>query len=439
MAPSITHEAVAALQTYINDATTGTSSTIPGAMVHVVDDQGNTLFSHGSGNPTSPHAHSISIIQSLSKLVGSIAFLQLVEREISSLDDPNIIPTHLPELAAKKVLTGYTTDSNGRKIWHFEDRRGDITPRMLMNHTYGGGHTYMNTLLFEYFQDQNIDWTTTNEAADTYGTLLASPLLWHPGTKTNYAQGFDWLAVLIERLTHQRLADHLQANIFDPLSLSSMGYEPSFGGTSLSHPDNANKFWPRIIRTGDASTILDPTNPPTTTHPNAFPNGAYHTGRLGTGLICSPTDYTHLLTTLLPRNAGVSPLTHHRLLTPSSIKEITTPQLPVSIQHDSRTIPASGASPIILPAFLESAHMDPKGSYGLGCGVQGEDRVLEGGGKGRRKGSVYWYGAANTEYWIDGETGIVVFVNGNYYPWNDVAYTRFVAGVEGLVYGGLKE
>jgi CubicO group peptidase (beta-lactamase class C family) len=438
MTPSISLKATTALQTYINQATTGTSPTIPNAIVHILDTHGTTLFSHGSGSLAPPTASSISIIQSLSKLIGAIAFLQLVERGLSSLDDPSVIPTHLPELAAKQVLTGYTTDASGKKIWEFEDRRGDITPRMLMNHTYGGGHTYMNKLLFEYFKDQ-ADWAKVNEAADTYGTLLASPLLWQPGTKTNYAQGFDWLAVLIERLTGQRLASYLQVNIFDPLGLSSMGYEPAFGGTSLSLTANAGRFWPRVLRAETGLVVLDPASPETVERADAFPAGVYHTGRLGTGLVASARDYAHLLTTLLPSNGGVDPVTHHRLLSPTSVAEITTPCLPTDIQNDSRTIPSSGASPIILPAYLASPHQDPQGSYGLGCGVQGAERVLAGGARGRGKGSVYWYGAANTEYWVDGEEGIVVLVNGNYYPWNEAVWTEFVGGVEGLIYAGLKE
>jgi hypothetical protein len=83
--------------------------------------------------------------------------------------------------------------------------------------------------------------------------------------------------------------------------------------------------------------------------------------------------------------------------------------------------------------------VDPEGSFGLGCGVQGAERVLADGSRGRGKGSVYWYGAANTEYWVDVERGVVVYVNGNYYPWNEEAWTKFVAGVEKRVYEGLKE
>lgn len=435
MSPSISSEAINALRAYIDNATTGSSPTIPGAVVHIVDSQNNVLFSHSSSSITTTEVKPISIIHSLTKIVGAIAYLQLVERNLTSLDDPAIITTHLPELAAKKVLTGHTTDPNGTKIWQLEDRVSDITPRMLMNHTYGGGYTYMNELLFSYFLDPSTpgDWAATNEINNTYGTLLVSPSLFQPGTKVNYGQGLDWLAVLIERLTHQSLATYLHTNIFDPLFLTSMAFEPSLGGPALT----PEMFWSRTLRTAEGYVAIESV-PAQATRADAYPEGAHHMGCLGTGLVSSAEDYARLMTIFLPENAGVDPVTHHRVLSAESIREITTPSLPASIRNNSRNIPASSASPIILPAPLEAEHVDPQGSWGLGCGVQGEDRKLIGGGKGRRKGSVYWYGAANTDFWIDREEGIVVFVNGNFYPWNDESWRGFVAGVEGIIYKGLE-
>ncbi|KAF2035800.1 beta-lactamase family protein [Setomelanomma holmii] len=448
MAPALSSAAAASLRTYINNSTITVSPLLPGALVYITDSQNNVLFSYGVGTPTPPTAQSISIIQSLTKLVGSIACLQLVERGLTSLDDPTIILTHLPELAAKKVLTGYTTSPSGTKHFHFEDQHVSITPRMLLNHTYGGGHTYFNTLLFQYFQDRGI-WHTTNEAADTYATLLASPLLWQPGTKTNYGQGLDWIAVLIERLTGQKLAEYLEENIFKPLGMSATGFEPGFGGDVLEREGNEGMFWPRVLRDGNGTdegegesggfTKLDPDVPEIKTRDDAFPAGNYHTGSLGTGLVSCAKDSTRLLSILLPQNAGRDPVTGRRMLSPKSVAEITSAQLPEHIRCDSRNVPASGASSIILPGLLEAAHIDPHGSFGLGCGVQGADRVLKNGQRGRSKRSVYWYGAANTECWVDGEKGIVVFVNGNFYPWNDENWLGFVAGVEGQVYKELQE
>jgi CubicO group peptidase (beta-lactamase class C family) len=407
MAPTLSLQSTTSLRNHINTSTSTNASTstfvLPGALVHITSSHNTTLFSHGSGTPNAPTPHSISVIQSLSKLVGSIAYLRLDDHGLATLDDPTLIATHLPELSAKQVLIGYTTDADGIKHWSFENRVGDITPRMLLNHTYGGGHTYFNKLLYEYFQDKEI-WNEVNEAVDTYGTLLASPLLFQPGTKTNYGQGMDWIAVLIEQ------------------------------------PGNGGKFWPRVLRSGEGFVALETGEPARKkVRDDAFPDGEYHTGRLGTGLVSSAADYTRLLSILLKENGGMDSVTGYRVLSPAAVAELTKAQLPPGIRCDSRNVPASGASPIILPAFLEAPHMDPHGSFGLGCGVQGADRVLEDGSRGRSKGSVYWYGAANTEYWVDIEKRVVVYVNGNYYPWNDQAWAKFVAGVERLLYEGLQE
>jgi len=437
--PTFTSETTTTLTKYINDATKPdpNKDILPAALVHIVDAQNNVLFSHGASAEKSPTTESMTIIQSLTKIVGAMAYMQLVERNLATLDDPATITKWLPELAAKKVLIGYTTDDKtGKKEYQFEERKGDITARMLMNHTYGGGHTFFNKLLFDYVQDLGV-WETANEAADPYGVLLVSPLLWHPGTKTNYGQGLDWLAVLIERISKQSLHSYLQEHVFDPLGLKEIGLEAAYGGTVISLPQNAGKFWPRKLRNGNSFITIDTPEPEIVRKANAFPEGDYHTGCLGTGLVSSVRDYNHLLSVLLPDNMGVDAVTGHRLLSAESVREITSPQLPEDIRDNSRTIPTADATPIVLPADLSSPALDPQGSYGLGCGVQGVDRVLKNGSRGRSKGSVYWYGAPNCEMWVDGEKGVMVSVWGNYYPWNDEAWVEFVAGVEGYVYEGL--
>jgi CubicO group peptidase (beta-lactamase class C family) len=432
-------ETIEALKRYIDNATNPTtaSPTLPAALVHVVDAHNNVIFSHGSASDTPPTSQSMGIVQSLSKVVGAMAYMRLVERGLATLEDPDTITTHLPELAAKKVLTGYTVDAETRKKnWQFEDRKGEITASMLLNHTYGGGHTYFNKLLLEYFQDEGI-WAEANEVIDPPATVLASPLLWQPGTKTNYGQGLDWIAILIERISKQTLGSYLQENIFDPLGLKEIGMEPAYGGDVLSQPHNAGKFWPRKTRNGEEFITIDPPEAEVVRKSNAFPDGNHHTGCLGTGLVASARDYIRLIATLLPQNSGVDPVSGHRLLSFESVHKITTPQLPPHIRNNTRSMTSSDALPIILPVNMSVPHKDPEGSYGFGCGVQGADRVLQDGRKGRSKGSVYWYGAANYEFWVDGEKGVCVFVSGNYYPWNDGAWMEFVAGVEGALYEGL--
>ncbi|CAO2656880.1 Nn.00g056830.m01.CDS01 [Neocucurbitaria sp. VM-36] len=439
MAPCITPEAATALKDFMDTATTISSlrPTLPGAILHVVDDQNNTLFTHGAGDPNPPTADSIGAIQSLSKLVGAIAYMQLVDRGFATLDDASTIEALLPEFADKKVITGVQVGENGKRIWQLEERNGDITPRMLLSHTYGGGHTYFNAVLLQYLQDQGI-WEEVNEISDAYETLLASPLLYQPGAKTNYGQGLDWIAVLIERITQQDLGSYLERNIFQPLALDSMGFEAAYGGDVTSRPTNIGKFWPRKLRTNEGIIELELAEPIQVKREDAFPNkGMYHTGMLGSGLVASAADYSRLLTIFLPGNDGVDPVTGHRLLSASAVAEITKSQLPENIRNDSRNVPTSGASPIVLPGILDAPSKDPQGSFGFACGIQGADRVLDDGRPGRSEGSVYWYGAANTQYWVDKKKGIVVLVNGNYFPWNEDIWTEFVAEVEAKIYEGL--
>lgn len=437
MEPKIILQNSHALREYMNNSTLGDNPKVPGAVLHIVDAKNNTIFSHGSNQSNNISSKSIGIIHSLTKLVGAIALLQLVDRGLVDLDDPSSITKNLPELAAQRVLVGYIKDQDGKKQWQLEDRQGDITPRMLLNHTYGGGHQFFNSELYAYFKDLGIA-ETTNEVTDSYGTVLASPLLWQPGTRVNYGQGLDWIAVLVERLSNQTLCDYLQETIFAPLDLDAIGFEPGYGGDILTRDGNKGRFWPRVMRLDGNTITVDAEEPALATRDDAWPKGTYHSAHFGTGLMSSAEDYARLMTVLLPENMGVDPKSGHRLLSADAVNEIISPQLPDHIDNTERYVPSSDASPIVLPILLSASHMDPAGSFGLACGLQGADRKLESGKSGRRKGSAYWFGAANSECWIDREEGFVAFVNGNYYPWNEEAWLKFVADVEGMIYERLQ-
>jgi hypothetical protein len=111
-------------------------------------------------------------------------------------------------------------------------------------------------------------------------------------------------------------------------------------------------------------------------------------------------------------------------------------QHPEEIRNDSRNIPT--ASPFFLPYEVQAKDVDPVGCFGLGSAIQGADRILQDGKRGRGKGAVYWYGAANIAFWIDGEMGIVVVAAANFFPFMDMKWVEFAAGLEGLIYEDLK-
>jgi CubicO group peptidase (beta-lactamase class C family) len=391
MPPTLPPKATASLKAYIDTYTSGDKPILPGAIVHITNAQNETVFSHASGGlPTSPPTpQTVFTIHSVTKVIGAIGFLQLVERGLVSLDDVSLIPKYLPELAEKKVLTGSTTNPDGTKSYNFEDRKGDITPRMLLNHTYGGGHTFFNTLLNTYAETvSSKPWDTRNEATDFWAALQDSPLLWQPGTHTNYGQGLDWIAVLMERVTKRGLDEVLSEGVFKVLGLSGTGFEGQYGGSVADGEEGAKRFWPRTVKTPDGYIALDPPSLTQTTNADAYPHGTHHVHPLGTGLVSSAADLSRILSLLLPQNAGVDPVSGTRVLSAESVRQITSPQLPEKLRNSSRDVPTAVAA--IIPADLMGKGKDPEGSFGLGCGVQGADRVLADGLKGKTKGSVYW-------------------------------------------------
>lgn len=296
MAPSLNPSTASSLRAYIDAATASSTPTLPAAVLQILDKDGKTLFSHGTSNRTPT---TLFPIHSCSKLIGAIAFMQLVDRGLVSLDDASAIERHLPELAAAKVMTGSETGADGKKKYVFEDQKNKITPRMLLNHTNGTGSTFFNTELREYLDE---GWDARNEGSDYYATLLASPLLWQPGTKTNYGQGFDWLSVLIERLTGRPLEDVLREQIFEKVGATTTGFRGEMCGSVVA--GEGVDFWPTALRTEEGFVNVPGFAEKKVEREDAWPKGKHHSQSVATGLISSLADVARIFSILLPQNAG---------------------------------------------------------------------------------------------------------------------------------------
>ncbi|KAK7183460.1 hypothetical protein DPSP01_010565 [Paraphaeosphaeria sporulosa] len=428
--PTLNPSTASALHNYIDNATTGPNPTLPGVIVQVLDARGTELFKHIS------HDHTLKTmvsVHSCSKLIGAVTFMQLVDAGLATLDNPEIIDKYLPELANKKVLVGPKDTGDGTKEYVFEERKGDITARMLLDHTNGTGNTFFNTELQDFLGDSV---ATENEGTAYWDTLLKSPLLWQPGTKTNYGQGLDWLSVLVERLTNKSFEDNLRENLFNPLGIRHGGFRGEMGGSVVSSTPGVD-FWPVGLRLPDGGFVSIPGfAEKKAEREDAWPKGGHHMQSVGTGLVLSVADLGRIYSILLPQNAGVDPITGTRILSAASAAEFAKVAHPVEIRNDSRNIPT--ANPVFLPYELQAPNVDPAGCFGLGSAIQGENRVLSDGRRGRSKGSVYWVGAANLAFWIDGEQGIVVVAAGNFFPFMDGKWVEFVERLEGAVYEGLQ-
>lgn len=135
MASILSGETEKSLREYIDRKTSGSSPEIPGLLYQAVDAKGKILFKHASGRRGLASSHpmtfdTIFYLASFTKLITSIACMQLVEQGILRLDDSSQVSELAPELKDVKVL-----ERTAGGDFQLVSKDRDITLRMLMTHT----------------------------------------------------------------------------------------------------------------------------------------------------------------------------------------------------------------------------------------------------------------------------------------------------------------
>lgn len=314
-------------------------------------------------------------LMSMTKLVVSIAALQLVEAGKLSLDDPAVVAKYLPELAELPILTAV---EDGKAVTQKATKQ--TTLRHLLTHTSGSGYDAMVPLLGE--------WAKLNNAQTVIGADLSVdsfklPLLFEPGQGWNYSLGLDWGGVLIERVTGQSLEKYFQQHIFKPLGITTLTFNPGAEHFAklqqvVTHnpTDNSLMIFPGIR---DCSG------------PDAIKGQASG----GAGLYGTARDYLRLLQGVMASSKSAG-----GILTPDSVKLLFTNQLPPGPdgtfqgQYDfARFIPHIDAK------LIDGGKL----THSLGGFVCTEECA-----HGRKKDSLWWEGIYKTFYWLDPATGVTV-------------------------------
>lgn len=164
------------LRSTLDAACSNHQTGIPGAMVVVVDKNGDELFAHAAGrrgvaSSEKMTTDSIFWIASCTKVVAGIACMQLVEKEVLRLDDGEQIETLCPELKKLKVL---------REDGSLEDKKKAITLRMLLSHTSGFAYSFFNLALRNWGYPAGVD--EFSGRMEDYNV----PLVFQPGERWEY-------------------------------------------------------------------------------------------------------------------------------------------------------------------------------------------------------------------------------------------------------------
>jgi CubicO group peptidase (beta-lactamase class C family) len=133
-----------------------------------------------SDDPISPDTH--FRIMSMTKMVATVAALQLVEKGRLDLDAP--VDSYCPEFADVQVLEGFDGDTPRLRA-----PASRATVKQLVTHTTGLGYWFCDKDLMKWEAV-----TSTPNVLSGTNVVFTAPLLADPGTTYVYGINTDWLA-----------------------------------------------------------------------------------------------------------------------------------------------------------------------------------------------------------------------------------------------------
>ncbi|KAK0639439.1 beta-lactamase family protein [Cercophora newfieldiana] len=346
---------------------------LPGAVLFAKDKSGKLNYSKALGqsslDPSSPapmELDTVFALASMTKLLTAIAALQLVDRGLITLDAD--LSPHLPELAAKLILTGFTPTGDPVTV----PRTRPITLRHLLTHSSGCGYSFLSPTLAKYIGTPP-PVAPSNSVPDRFDF----PLLFEPGTSWEYGCSIDWAGHLVTVLTSTPLDAYITKHILAPLSIPahSITFYPE------SHP---SACLPRLalMTARDPSTnrVSHSPLPPPASSPDRCPLG-------GEGAYSSLQSYIVVLDSLL-RDDGV-------LLSPTVSKTLFTPQLEPGAK---KALLENVKNPFWIVGWVPDT-----GEYDWSTG----GLLVDGGSHAwRKEGFLFWAGVFNLNWFIDRTAGV---------------------------------
>ncbi|GAA5825923.1 hypothetical protein JCM11251_000055 [Rhodosporidiobolus azoricus] len=325
--------------------------------------------------------NSIFELYSCTKLVGSLAAMQLVEQGRIALDDD--ASEYVPELKEVKIFKRWDQDKDEPVL---EENEEKITVRQLLTHTSG---------FIYYFQDlENVEKVAKKYGIETapYGekvtrdSLYKMPLFHKPGSTWVYGTSIDWLTRIVENVSGLALEAYVQKHIFGPLGITDISYAANPSQIDMAFSDPSNPSAPyKFARNKPFSK-------------------QYHYG--GAGLNGSAPSYLKLLRAIL-RGGELDGV---RILKPETVDLMFTPQLNEKQAKDLQEHEKNGSEPFTRRAgkSLEDAN------WGLGGMLSGTGLA-----SGRGAGSLHWSGMANTFWVIDRKKDVCFVLFSNIIPFGD--------------------
>ncbi|BAT60307.1 esterase EstB [Variibacter gotjawalensis] len=341
------------------------SRAIAGAIA-IVTDRDKTLFEavYGVRDIASGEAlrqDSIFRIASMTKAIAGAAAMKLVEQGKLDLDAP--IGNVLPQLAKPKVLDGFESDGTPR----LRDAKRAITLRHLLTHTAGFAYEVWNADQKRYIEAVGLPSPLTRQPRS-----LEVPLMSDPGTRWEYGINIDWVGKAVEAVSGKSLGTYMKDEFFDPLGMSDTSYNLS--------PEQHARIVTLYLRHEDGSLHPQPTEVHRTDNNELGGGGLYGTAR----------DYIAFVRMIL--NGGRA--NGRQILKPETIALMAQNHIGELTMGKMTTAAPRLSNDVDL-------HPEQDKKWGLSFLVNTKETK-----HGRKPGSLFWAGLANTYYWIDPASGV---------------------------------
>ena len=332
-------------------------------------------------------------IASMTKLVTSIAAMQLVEQGKLTLNDP--VPPIDTALSAPQVLDGF--DANGAP--KLRPAKGPITLRQLLTHTAGFSYEQWDADTARYVKASGMASTSTGKIAS-----LRTPLVFDPGTRWEYGVNLDWVGLIVQSVSGQTLDAYVAEHITKPLGMKDTSFAPT--------PEQRTRQASVHQRMLDGSLQPQPLETPFT--PEFWAGGG--------GLYSTAGDYLTLLRAML----GGGALDGTRILRPETVALMNTNQIgEIEAGILKTTAPARSTDVDFFPGVSLK--------WGLGYMIN-----MQPGPNGRSPGSLTWAGLFNTHYWIDPARHLAAVIMTQVLPFGDVSTMRLYGQYERSIYDAMK-
>lgn len=330
---------------------------------------------------------------SMTKAVGAVAAMILIDRGLAGMDDP--VEAYLSEAADLHVLSGWDGDQPILRAPGVKP-----TLRHLATHTSG--------LAYDTWDDAMDRWTRqTGQIRATTGQLagLKAPLMFDPGTAWTYGIGLDWLGRVIEAIDGRRIDQFLAEELFTPLGMNDTACEV------LPHmADRLVGVWKR-----DEDGALIRTNRAPPSQPEFY--------GMGHALYSTPKDYMLFLRMLLGQGA----IDRTRILSDRAIYQML----------------ANAIGDLSIPR-ISSQNLNVSADVDLFPGtrlthsfaaIRCEENVP---GK-RSAGSQGWAGVLNTHWWIDPAKDTAAVLMTQTLPFMEPRFMALYDRFESTVYANVKD